>query len=220
MCIRDSIDTRDYETSRFLFFATKQGQVKKTKFTEYDSSRRDGIIAINLRDDDELVKVIQTDGETDIFLVSKSGQTIRFKEAEVRPMGRSAAGVRGMKLREGDEVMSVDVAREGAALLTVTDSGYGKRTMLDKFPAKGRGTMGVKGMKITQRRGTVISALMVTLDDDIILISSGGTVIRMEVRQISAQGRDASGVKVMNIGADEVVAAVALVQEQDEGDVA
>ena len=218
--IQAIIDTRDYETSRFLFFATKQGQVKKTKFTEYDSSRRDGIIAINLRDDDELVKVIQTDGETDIFLVSKSGQTIRFKEAEVRPMGRSAAGVRGMKLREGDEVMSVDVAREGAALLTVTDSGYGKRTMLDKFPAKGRGTMGVKGMKITQRRGTVISALMVTLDDDIILISSGGTVIRMEVRQISAQGRDASGVKVMNIGADEVVAAVALVQEQDEGDVA
>lgn len=218
--IQAIIDTRDYETSRFLFFATKQGQVKKTKFTEYDSSRRDGIIAINLRDDDELVKVIQTDGETDIFLVSKSGQTIRFKEAEVRPMGRSAAGVRGMKLREGDEVMSVDVARDGAALLTVTDSGYGKRTMLDKFPAKGRGTMGVKGMKITQRRGTVISALMVTLDDDIILISSGGTVIRMEVRQISAQGRDASGVKVMNIGADEVVAAVALVQEQDEGDVA
>ncbi len=218
--IQAIIDTRDYETSRFLFFATKQGQVKKTKFTEYDSSRRDGIIAINLRDDDELVKVIQTDGETDIFLVSKSGQTIRFKEAEVRPMGRSAAGVRGMKLREGDEVMSVDVAREGAALLTVTDSGYGKRTMLDKFPAKGRGTMGVKGMKITQRRGTVISALMVTLDDDIILISSGGTVIRMEVRQVSAQGRDASGVKVMNIGADEVVAAVALVQEQDEGDVA
>ena len=216
--IQAIIDTRDYETSRFLFFATKQGQVKKTKFTEYDSSRRDGIIAINLRDDDELVKVIQTDGETDIFLVSKSGQTIRFKEAEVRPMGRSAAGVRGMKLREGDEVMSVDVAREGAALLTVTDSGFGKRTMLDKFPTKGRGTMGVKGMKITQRRGTVISALMVTLDDDIILISSGGTVIRMEVRQISAQGRDASGVNVMNVGPDEVVAAVALVQEQDEAD--
>ena len=218
--IQAIIDTRDYETSRFLFFATKQGQVKKTKFTEYDSSRRDGIIAINLRDDDELVKVIQTDGETDIFLVSKAGQTIRFKESEVRPMGRSAAGVRGMKLREGDEVMSVDVAREGAALLTVTDSGFGKRTMLDKFPTKGRGTMGVKGMKITQRRGTVISALMVTLDDDIILISSGGTVIRMEVRQISAQGRDASGVNVMKVGPDEVVAAVALVQdqEQEEGD--
>ena len=216
--IQAIIDTRDYETSRFLFFATKQGQVKKTKFTEYDSSRRDGIIAINLRDDDELVKVIQTDGETDIFLVSKAGQTIRFKESEVRPMGRSAAGVRGMKLREGDEVMSVDVAREGAALLTVTDSGFGKRTMLDKFPAKGRGTMGVKGMKITQRRGTVISALMVTLDDDIILISSVGTVIRMSVRDISAQGRDASGVNVMKVGPDESVAAVALVQEQEEAD--
>ena len=216
--IQAIIDTRDYETSRFLFFATKQGQVKKTKFTEYDSSRRDGIIAINLRDDDELVKVIQTDGETDIFLVSKQGQTIRFKETEVRPMGRSAAGVRGMKLREGDEVMSVDVGREGVALLTVTDSGFGKRTMLDKFPTKGRGTMGVKGMKITQRRGTVISALMVSLDDDIILISSAGTVIRMACRQISAQGRDASGVKVMNVGPDELVAAVALVSDQESED--
>ena len=216
--IQAIIDTRDYETSRFLFFATKQGQVKKTKFTEYDSSRRDGIIAINLRDDDELVKVIQTDGETDIFLVSKQGQTIRFKETEVRPMGRSAAGVRGMKLREGDEVMSVDVGREGVALLTVTDSGFGKRTLLDKFPTKGRGTMGVKGMKITQRRGTVISALMVSLDDDIILISSGGTVIRMACREISAQGRDASGVKVMNLGTDELVAAVALVSEQEDAE--
>ena len=216
--IQAIIDTRDYETSRFLFFATKLGQVKKTKFTEYDSSRRDGIIAINLRDDDELVRVIQTEGESDIFLVTRQGQTIRFTEDQVRPMGRSAAGVRGIKLREGDEVMSVDVAREGVALLTVTDSGFGKRTMLDKFPAKGRGTMGVKGMKITQRRGTVISALMVSLDDDIILISSAGTVIRMACREISAQGRDASGVKVMNVGADEVVAAVALVQEQDEPD--
>ena len=214
--IQAIIDTRDYETSRFLFFATKLGQVKKTKFTEYDSSRRDGIIAINLRDDDELVKVIQTDRETDIFLVTQQAQTIRFSEDAVRPMGRSAAGVRGIKLREGDEVMSVDVGREGVALLTVTDSGFGKRTMLDKFPAKGRGTMGVKGMKITQRRGTVISALMVSLDDDIILISSAGTVIRMACREISAQGRDASGVKVMNVGADEVVAAVALVAEQEE----
>ncbi len=218
--IQAIIDTRDYETSRFLFFATKKGQVKKTKFTEYDSSRRDGIIAINLRDDDELVRVIQTEGGADIFLVSKAGQTIRFHEDEVRPMGRSAAGVRGMKLREGDEVMSVDVAREGVALLTVTDSGFGKRTMLDKFPAKGRGTMGVKGMKITQRRGTVISALMVSLDDDIILISSVGTVIRMSCRDISAQGRDASGVNVMNVGPDESVAAVALVVEGEaaEGD--
>lgn len=135
-------------------------------------------------------------------------------------MGRTAAGVRGMKLREGDEVMSVDVGREGVALLTVTDSGFGKRTMLDKFPAKGRGTMGVKGMKITQRRGTVISALMVSLDDDIILISSVGTVIRMSCRDISAQGRDASGVNVMNVGPEESVAAVALVVEGEvaEGD--
>ncbi len=214
--IQAIIDTRDYETSRFLFFATKKGQVKKTKFTEYDKSRRDGLIAINLKDDDELVRVIQTSGEADIFIVTRDGQTMRFTEDAVRPMGRSAAGVRGIKLRGDDEVMSVDVGRDGFDLLTVTDSGFGKRTKLDKFPAKGRGGMGVKGMKITSRRGKVISALMVSLDDDIILISSQGTVIRMAVRSISAQGRDASGVNVMNVGADETVAAVAPVFQVDE----
>ena len=214
--IQAIIDTRDYETNRFLFFATREGQVKKTKFTEYDSSLRAGIIAINLRGGDELVRVIPTNGDDDIFLVSRQGMTIRFNEDEVRAMGRAAAGVRGMKLKPEDEVVSCDVARDDAAILMVTDGGYGKRTQLDKFNRQGRGGQGVKGIKITARKGVVVAAFMVGLDDEIFVIASSGTVIRMSVREISSQGRDATGVRVMNLGADETVASVAPVLQAED----
>ena len=214
--IQAIIDTRDYETNRFLFFATRDGQVKKTKFTEYDSSLRAGIIAINLRDGDELVKVIPTNGGDDIFMVSRGGMTIRFSEDEVRSMGRAAAGVRGMKLKSGDRVVSCDVARDDASILVVTDGGYGKRTQLDKFNRQGRGGQGVKGIKITARKGVVVAAFMVGLDDEIFVIASNGTVIRMPVREISSQGRDATGVRVMNLGGDEVVASVAPVLQAED----
>ncbi len=214
--IRAIIDTRDYETSRFLFFATRRGMVKKTRFTEYDSSRRDGLIAINLRDDDELVRVIQTSGGDDIFMVSSAGTTIRFSEDEVRATGRSAMGVIGMRLRAGDEVVSCDVTREGADLLIVTDTGHGKRTKLDRFPRKGRGTMGVIGIRLARGRGKVVAALMVGLDDELLLISSAGVTIRTAVRDISAQGRDATGVRIMNLDEGQTVAAVAPVLSVDE----
>ncbi len=214
--IQAIIDTRDYETNRFLFFATRNGQVKKTKFTEYDSSLRAGIIAINLRDGDELVKVIPTNGGDDIFMVSRGGMTIRFSEDEVRSMGRAAAGVRGMKLKTGDLVVSCDVARDDASILIVTDGGYGKRTQLDRFNQQGRGGQGVKGIKITARKGVVVAAFMVGLDDDIFVIASSGTVIRMSVREISSQGRDATGVRVMNLGTDETVASVAPVLQAED----
>jgi DNA gyrase subunit A len=214
--IQAIIDTRDYETNRFLFFATRNGQVKKTKFTEYDSSLRAGIIAINLRDGDELVKVIPTNGGDDIFMVSRGGMTIRFSEDEVRAMGRAAAGVRGMKLKADDLVVSCDVARDDASILIVTDGGYGKRTQLDRFNQQGRGGQGVKGIKITARKGVVVAAFMVGLDDDIFVIASSGTVIRMSVREISSQGRDANGVRVMNLGSDETVASVAPVLQAED----
>jgi DNA gyrase subunit A len=210
------IDTRDYETNRFLFFCTKNGQVKKTKFTEYDSSLRAGIIAINLKDGDELVRVIPTNGGDDILMVSKAGMTIRFAEDEVRAMGRAAAGVRGMKMKADDEVVSCDVARDDAAILIVTDGGYGKRTQLDKFNRQGRGGQGVRGIRITARKGVVVAAFMVGIDDDIFVINSGGTVIRMAVREISSQGRDATGVRVMNLEPDQVVASVAPVLGADD----
>jgi DNA gyrase subunit A len=214
--IQAIVDTRDYETSRFLFFVTKRGIVKKTRFSEYDSSRRDGLIAINLRDDDELVRVIQTGGDDDMFIVSRSGMTVRFSEDEVRASGRAAQGVIGMRLKPDDEVVSADVGRPDVDLLTITDAGYGKRTKLERFPRKGRGTMGVKGIRLTARRGYVVVAFMVGLDDEIFLISSGGTTIRMAVREISSQGRDATGVKIMNLDEGQSVAAVAPVFGADD----
>jgi DNA gyrase subunit A len=207
--IRAIIDTRTFAGERYLFFATREGQVKRTVFTEYDSSRRDGLIALNLREGDELVRVIETTGGDDIFMVSRSGQTIRFSEDEVRPMGRAAAGVRGMKLKSGDSVVSVDVARDDVAILIVTEAGYGKRTQLDHFNRQGRGGQGVIGIKLTSRKGHVVSAFMVGLEDEIVAVSSGGVAIRMSVREISSQGRSATGVRIMNLDAGQSVASVA-----------
>ena len=214
--IQAIIDTRDFPVERHLFFATRQGQVKKTLFDEYDSSRRDGIIALGLKPGDELVKVIVTDGTDDVFMVSRKGITIRFNEGEVRPMGRNAAGVRGMKLKPGDEVVSCDVARDDAAILMVTESGYGKRTQLERFNAQARGGQGVIGIKLTGKKGEVVAAFMAGIDDDIVAVSSAGVTIRMAVREISEQGRDATGVRVMNIEAGQVVASVALIMAGDD----
>ncbi|HJR26927.1 MAG TPA: DNA gyrase subunit A [Acidimicrobiales bacterium] len=216
--IQTIIDTRDYETNRFLFFATKRGQVKKTKFNEYDTSLRTGIIALNLRDGDELVKVIPTNGGDDILMLSRLGQAIRFSEDDVRPMGRAAAGVRGMKMRAGDEVVSLDTCRDDVSMLIVTDAGYGKRTQLEHFNRQGRGGQGVRGIKLTAKKGFVVAAFMVGLDDEIFVINSAGTLIRMEVRGISSQGRDATGVRVMNLEDGQTVASVAPVLSNDDDD--
>ena len=210
------IDTREFPGERNLFFATKHGQVKKTKFDEYDSSRRDGLIALKLRPKDELVRVIETNGTDDVFMVTRGGQTIRFSEKQVRPMGRSAAGVRGMKMRGSDEVVSVDVARDEASILLVTESGYGKRTQITNFARKGRGGMGMIGIKLTGKKGRVVSAFMVGLEDEIVVVASGGTTIRIPVREISSQGRAATGVRVMTLESGQVVASVAPIFAGDD----
>ncbi len=214
--IQAIIDTRDFAGERFLFFATRKGTVKKTAFDAYDSSRRDGLIALNLRDGDELVRVIETGGGDDIFMVSRKGMTIRFNEDDVRPMGRSAAGVRGMKLRSDDEVVSVDVARDDTAILMVTEAGYGKRTQLDHYNRQARGGQGVIGIKLTGKKGNVVAAFMVGIDDEIVAVSSGGITIRMEVREISSQGRAATGVRLMNLDDGQTVASVAAILANDD----
>ncbi len=213
--IQAIIDTRDFAGERFLFFATRKGQVKKTAFDAYDSSRRDGLIAINLRDGDQLVRVIETGGGDDIFMVSRRGLTIRFNEDDVRPMGRSAAGVRGMRMRPDDEVVSVDVARDDTAILMVTEAGYGKRTQLEHYNRQTRGGQGVIGIKLTGKRGNVVAAFMVGIDDEIVAVSSGGVTIRMEVREISSQGRMATGVRVMNLDDGQTLASVAAILAND-----
>jgi DNA gyrase subunit A len=208
--IQAIIDTRDFAGERFLFFATRKGTVKKTAFDAYNSSRRDGLIAINLNENDELVKVIETSGTDDIFMVAESGMTIRFNEGDVRAMGRSAAGVRGMKLKTSeDAVVSCDVARDDTAILLMTEAGFGKRTQLDKFNTQGRGGQGVRGIKLTGKKGLVAAAFMIGIEDEIVAVSSGGVTIRMEVREISSQGRDATGVRIMNLDDGQTVASVA-----------
>jgi len=214
--IQAIIDTRDYETKRYLFFATAKGRVKKTRFNAYDSSLRAGLIAIKLNDDDELVEVIPTNGVYDILLSSRFGQTIRFKEDQVREMGRNAAGVVGLKFKKaGDAVVACDIAREGASLLHVTEQGFGKRTGVSEYPAKGRGGMGVVGIKIMAERGPVIGTVVVDEDDEILAVTRQGVLIRTRAADISVQGRSASGVKVISPDEGDQVASIALVSPDD-----
>jgi DNA gyrase subunit A len=214
--IQAIVATRDFDSGGYLLFATKLGQVKKTSFDEYDKSRREGFIAIALREGDELVRVVATSGEDEVVLVSHNGSGIRFSEEDVRPMGRDAAGVRGMRLRPGDEVVSCGVVRPDADLLIVTDAGYGKRTKMDHFGRQGRGGQGVRAIKLTAVRGRVVAAFMASLDDEILLVSSGGVVIRTSVREINAQGRDATGVRLMSLDEGHSVAAVAAVESGED----
>jgi DNA gyrase subunit A len=209
------IDTRDYETNRFLVFATAAGQIKKTRFNEYDKSRRDGLIAINLREGDELVRVLPTNGE-EVCLVTREGRLMRFDESEVRAMGRAAAGVRGIKLRGSDRVVAATAVSAGDTLLFVTDRGYGKRTPVDGFSAKHRGGQGVTGIKLSSEKGAVVACRVVGDDDEVLLVSSSGVLIRMRVDSISLQGAYATGVKVMALPESDRVAAVAPVLVSDE----
>jgi len=213
------IDTRTYEDGVYLFFATRNGVVKKTRMSEYDSSLRSGLIAINLNEGDELVRVIQTTGTDDIFMVSRNGMTIRFAEDDVRPMGRATAGVRGMKLRSAnDGVVSCDLARDDAVLLFVSSSGHGKRTPVAAFNRQGRGGQGVRGMRVTEARGQVVAAFTVDAGSEILVFSSAGNIVRMGVDEISEQGRDATGVRVARLDDGDTVVAVAPVLEADQSD--
>ena len=212
------IDTRDYETYRYLLIATKRGMVKKTVFREYDSSRREGIIAVNLKKGDEVVKVRPTSGKDDVLLITRKGKAIRFKEENARPMGRTATGVIGIRLDDGDEVVACDIIQADAELLVVTQFGYGKRTKLSEFPRKGRGGKGVIAAKLTRPRGEIVGASVVRAGDEVFLISNDGVVIRMAVNTISRQGRPATGVRVMNLAEGTRISAVAPVVAEAEGE--
>ncbi|MGH2848510.1 MAG: DNA gyrase subunit A [Thermoleophilaceae bacterium] len=207
--------TRQFNEGRYLVFATRKGMIKKTEFGAYNTPiKADGIIAIKIRDDDELVAVRRTGGEDDIIMVSRSGQAARFNEDQVRPMGRDTAGVRGMNVdRDDNRVLAMDVVRPDTELLVVTENGYGKRTAIEEYPVKGRGTMGVKTVGLTEKKGGVAGALIVREHHDLVFISQNGMVQRTSARGISKQGRPAQGVRVMNLREDDQVSAVALVME-------
>ena len=210
------VDTRDYETSRFLVMVTKKGVVKKTAFADYES-RQSSLIAIKLQEDDEVVAVRTTSGTNDMLIFTQLGMGIRFSETDLRPMGRATQGVRGIRLREGDSVVAAASNTEGDELVMLTSGGYGKRIKMEEFRPQKRGGLGLKSMKLTRVRGVVVGARAVSADMELFVISSNGIAIRTPVQSISRQKREASGVKVMNLPADAHIAAFTLVlNEEDE----
>ena len=215
--VRAVIATRNFEEARYLLFATKRGVVKKTEFKEYNTPlKADGIIAIKLREDDELVGVRLSDGNDDVLMVSRAGQAIRFHEKDVRAMGRPASGVAGMRLRAGDEVIEVDIADAEADLLVVTENGWGKRTRVSDYPVKGRGGLGVKTAQLVEGKGKLVGARIVRDGYAVMLISDGGTVIRMPVDEIKRSGRATQGVIVMRLREGEQVSSLAPVVASED----
>ncbi|WP_266181698.1 DNA gyrase subunit A [Dyella humicola] len=214
------LPVREYTEDRFVFFATKQGTVKKTPLTEFAFQLQKGKIAINLDEGDALIGVELTDGNSDVLLFASNGKTVRFDESEVRSMGRTATGVRGMKLAEEASVVSLIVAAEGD-ILTATERGYGKRTTLDEFPKKGRGTQGVIGIQCSERNGALVAATQVTEAHELMLISDQGTLVRTRVAEISQLSRNTQGVTLIRLPADETLVSVVCLDaeaENGEGD--
>jgi DNA gyrase subunit A len=215
--IRAVVQTRNFEEAEYLVFATKKGMVKKTRLAEYNTPlKADGIIAINMREGDELVGVRHSTGNDDILIVSRSGQAIRFHEQEARPMGRATAGVQGMRLRADDEVIAITIARDTDDLLVVTEQGYGKRTPVHEYPRKGRGGLGVKTVQLTDAKGKLAGARIVREGYQVMLISTGGTVIRMAVDEIKRLGRSTQGVIVVRLKDGEMVSSIAPVAESGD----
>jgi DNA gyrase subunit A len=216
--VRAVIQTRDFNEAHYLVFATKKGVVKKTELAAYNTPlKADGIIAIKMRDGDELIGVRHSSGENDVLMVSKKGQAIRFHETDVRAMGRDTSGVAGMKLRAGDEVISVNIAEDDADLLVVTENGWGKRTRVSDYPVKGRGTMGVKTAQLVAGKGSLAGARVVREGYQVMLISDGGTVIRTPVDGIKRSGRATQGVIVMRLREGEQVSTLApMIGSDDE----
>jgi DNA gyrase subunit A len=218
--VRAVIATRDFEEAKYLLFATRKGMVKKTEFGVYNTPlKADGIIAIKLREGDELIGVRLAGDADDVLMVSRLGQAVRFHGSQVRAMGRDTSGVAGMKLRGEDEVIEVDIAVDDADLLVVTENGYGKRTRVGDYPVKGRGTMGVKTAQLVEGKGRLVGARIVRDGYQVMLISDGGTVIRIPVDGIRRAGRATQGVIVMRLREAEQVATLAPVVGSDDEDV-
>ncbi|MGO8905340.1 MAG: DNA gyrase subunit A [Solirubrobacteraceae bacterium] len=212
--IRAVVSTRDFSETKYLVFATRRGTVKKTELAAYNTPiKADGIIAINIRDDDELLAVRPVDPQDEIIMVSRNGLAVRFAESDVRSMGRDTTGVRGMDVGKEGMVIAMDVARDDMDLLVVTENGYGKRTQIGQYRKTNRGAKGVKTVGLTEKKGALAGALVVRDHHELVFISVGGMVQRTSAGGISRQGRSATGVRVMNLKGEDLVSAVALVVE-------
>ncbi|QDP01116.1 DNA topoisomerase (ATP-hydrolyzing) subunit A [Thalassotalea sp. PS06] len=210
------LPVREYEEDKFIFMATASGTVKKTPLTAYSRPRANGIIALNLRDDDTLIGVDITNGDSEIMLFSDEGKVVRFHEQGVRTVGRTATGVRGMKLDETQKVVSLIVPKNEGPILTVTENGYGKRTDLEEYPAKSRATKGVVSIKVSERNGAVVGAVQVEDADEIMLITDNGTLVRTRVNEVSVIGRNTQGVRLIRTADDEHVVGLQRIDEIEE----
>ena len=238
------LPVREYEENKYIFMATAFGTVKKTPLTAYSRQRSSGIIAVNLNEGDSLIGVDITDGSNEIMLFSDAGKVVRFKESEespvldengnpvldengqpeikfkgVRPMGRTATGVRGIKLADGQRVVSLIVPKSDGSILTVTENGYGKRTLLEDYPSKSRATQGVVSIKVSERNGKVVGAVQVNENDEIMLISNRGTLVRTRVQEVSTVGRNTQGVILIRTIDEEQVVGLQRIDEIEVADI-
>lgn len=213
--VRDMVPVRDFEDDHYLILVTRKGQIVRNPLELFSNPRKGGINAIKIAEDDELIDVRLTTGEQELFIATKNGMAIRFKETNVRPMGRHVQGVRGISLRKGDEVVSLQVLRPGSTLLSVCENGYGKRTSIDDFRLIKRGGQGVISIRATDRNGPVVSAMEVVDDDEVIMITQKGVTIRCPVNTIRVIGRSTQGVKLISLDEDDRVVSVALLGEKN-----
>jgi DNA gyrase subunit A len=210
---------REFEADKFIFMATASGTVKKTPLVDYSRPRANGIIAVDLKDDDKLVGVALTDGESDVMLFSSNGKVIRFPETDVRSMGRVSRGVRGMRLADGEQIISLIIAQQEGAILTATEFGYGKRTNLEEYRVQGRGGQGIISIQTSTRNGQVVGAVQVCEEDQIMLITNGGTLVRTPVKHVSLVGRNTQGVRLINLSNDEKLVGLERVIEDENEEV-
>ena len=211
------IPIQNFAEGKYLLFATRNGLIKKTALTEYNTARKTGLLAITLKDDDELIDVRLTDGEDNVVLVTKQGMCITFSERDVRPIGRVSQGVIGIRLDEGDTVIGMESIVQGSksTLLAITENGFGKRTELDEYRVQTRGGKGVITYKITPKTGTIVGIRIVNEDDDVMLITDTGTIIRINVTEISVLGRSTQGVTLMRTNEGKVVSIEKIVPEKE-----
>ncbi len=210
------IPVKEFEGERYLFFATKKGIVKKTELSAFDNIRKGGLFAVNLREDDELIAVRLTDGNQEIMMGTKQGMSVRFPESDVRTMGRNATGVKGITLDEGDDVIDMDVVKAGADVLIVTAKGYGKRTPINEYRVQSRGGKGIKTHNVTERSGHVVGLKMVEPNEDLMIVTGTGIIIRLEIKGISLMGRYTQGVKLIRLAENEEVGSIAIVEMNEE----
>jgi len=208
------VPVRDFESGGYILFATKQGKVKKTELSAFSHPRAGGIQAITLEDGDEVMGARRTDGQREVLLSTKQGMIIRFPEDEVRPMGRTAAGVRGIDVDEGDQVIAAETVKEGVTVLTVTERGYGKRTPLDEYRLQGRAGKGIIDIKTAGRNGSVVGMLQVREGDDILVVTTKGKIIRVHASEVTSQGRNTMGVRIIDLDADDQVGNIACVEAE------